>query len=523
MKRSMRTRLILVFSFMLVLIVFCICMVNVFLLPRYYQMSKVGQMKRVYSLVSEICQNVDWSEQSLDTDSEIYDKLDILSSNSNVDVYIVQVEVYADSGDIARLNYVYPALANSERLQEVTKDQLGKYVKMLYFDQPLDDNCEVLSKTDSCEVYKVYDERVNSNFIELTGVLPDNYWLYLRTNYQSIYESAKVSNQFMIYVGIVAVIFGIFAMLFISNQYTKPIMRLVRHAEDMQKLNFSSRYQDDRTDEIGILGNSMNALSDKLEETISELKTANNELKLDLERRSEQEQMKQEFLANVSHELKTPIALSQGYAEGLLDNVNDDRESREFYCEVIVDEANKMNKMVKRLLSLNQLEFGNGQIRIEHFDLNEILDSVVNSTEILFKKEGVELSYNRSPEPVLVWADEYMIEEVVTNYVSNALNHVKYDMKIEIKLIEYEETVRVSVFNTGDPIPEEDLEKIWSKFYKVDKAHTREYGGNGIGLSIVKAVMEAHNQGYGVKNYDNGVEFWFELDIKNTPDSKSVD
>ena len=205
----------------------------------------------------------------------------------------------------------------------------------------------------------------------------------------------------------------------------------------------------------------------------------------------------------------------QGYAEGLQENINDDPESREFYCDVIVDEANKMNKMVKRLLSLNQLEFGNGQVHLEHFDLNGVIDSVVSFSDILFQQKGVTLSYHRSDEPVMVWADEYMIEEVVTNYISNALNHVKYDNKIEIKMTKEEGTVRTSVFNTGDPIPDEDIDKIWSKFYKVDKARTREYGGNGIGLSIVKAVMEAHNQKYGVKNYDNGVEFWFELDIKS--------
>jgi signal transduction histidine kinase len=233
--------------------------------------------------------------------------------------------------------------------------------------------------------------------------------------------------------------------------------------------------------------------------------------------------MRQEFLSNVSHELKTPIALIQGYAEGLQDNINDDMESREFYCEVIVDEANKMNKMVKKLLSLNQLEFGNGQIHMEHFNLNDVLKSVVNATDILFRQKEVTLSYSASEEPILVWADEYMIEEVVTNYVSNALNHVKYEKKIEIKQEQEDGTVRVSVFNTGDPIPEEDLDKIWTKFYKVDKARTREYGGNGIGLSIVKAVMDAHNQKYGVCNYDNGVEFWFELDTKNTVELKSVD
>ena len=223
--------------------------------------------------------------------------------------------------------------------------------------------------------------------------------------------------------------------------------------------------------------------------------------------------MRQEFLANVSHELKTPIALIQGYAEGLQDNVNDDPESREFYCEVIVDEADKMNKMVKKLLSLNQLEFGNGQVHLEHFDLQQVVQSVLSSSEILFRQKEVTLSYDGG-HPVYVWADEYMTEEVVMNYVSNALNHIDGEKIIEVKIVSCDGKARVSVFNTGKPIPEEDIDKIWSKFYKVDKARTREYGGNGIGLSIVKAIMEAHNQAYGVKNYDNGVEFWFELDEK---------
>lgn len=514
MKRSMRTRLIIIFSGMLIFTIVCMCLVNVFLLPDFYQRTKVAQMKRVYSQAVKICEGVDWGMLDADQWNELYDSLDTLSSNSNVSIYIMMVEAYSQSGEIVTLNYVYPA--NSDRLKEVMREQVEKYVKSMYFDIPLGDNCQMLSKSSNCEVYKVYDQRVGSNFIELTGQMPQNYWVYLRTNYQSIQESVQVSNQFITYAGVVIVIIGIFIMLFISNQYTKPILRLAKHARDMQELNFSSRYEDKRYDEIGVLGNSMNALADELERTISELKTANNELRLDLEHRSKLEEMRQEFLANVSHELKTPIALIQGYAEGLQDNINEDAESREFYCEVIVDEADKMNKMVKKLLDLNQLEFGNGRVHLEHFDLNSVLDSVINASEILFRQNEISLSYQRSDEAVMVWADEYMIEEVVTNYVSNALNHVKYDKKIEIKTALERGVVRVSVFNTGDPIPKEDIEKIWTKFYKVDKARTREYGGNGIGLSIVKAVMEAHDQQYGVINYDNGVEFWFELDVKNT-------
>ena len=223
--------------------------------------------------------------------------------------------------------------------------------------------------------------------------------------------------------------------------------------------------------------------------------------------------MRQEFLANVSHELKTPIALIQGYAEGLQDNVNDDPESREFYCEVIVDEADKMNKMVKKLRSLNQLEFGNGQVHLEHFDLQQVVQSVLSSSEILFRQKEVTLSYD-GDHPVYVWADEYMIEEVITNYISNAVNHVDGERVIRVTMERRGDVERISVFNTGKTIPEEDLDKIWIKFYKVDKARTRAYGGNGIGLSIVKAIMDSMNQKCGVINHENGVEFWFELDCK---------
>ena len=179
---------------------------------------------------------------------------------------------------------------------------------------------------------------------------------------------------------------------------------MTKIAQKMEELNFNVRYKENRHDEIAVLGHSMNSLSDKLEQTISELKTANNELELDLQRRSEQERMRQEFLANVSHELKTPIALIQGYAEGLQDNVNEDPESRNFYCEVIVDEANKMNKMVKKLLTLNQLEFGNGQVHLEHFDLQQVIQSVLSSSDILFRQKEVTLLYTPQ-EPVYVWAD----------------------------------------------------------------------------------------------------------------------
>lgn len=511
MKQSMRRRLVFISAGMIVLSIVICWIMNLFLLPRFYETSKKNQMHNVYSQAAELFEKNDWETISDTEKNEMYDELDRISANSGVSIYIMEIKVNVGSGLVSGIEYLYPSM--SGRMQEQNKEQLGKYVMFKQLGNVFDENYQLLKQDANYELYKVYDKRMDSQYIELVGGVQGDYWIYVRSNYQSIRESAAISNEFLAYAGIAVTVLCVLIMIFVSNRYTKPILALAKLAQKMEELNFNVRYEENRSDEIGVLGHSMNSLSDKLEETISELKTANNELQLDIQRRSEQEKMRQEFLANVSHELKTPIALIQGYAEGLQENVNDDPESREFYCEVIVDEADKMNKMVKKLLSLNQLEFGNGQVHLEHFDVQEVVKSVISSSDILFKQKDIKLSFAES-EPLFVWADEYMIEEVVTNYVSNAVNHIGGQRIIEIKINSNGDKARISVFNTGEKIPEDELDKIWNKFYKVDKARTREYGGNGIGLSIVKAIMEAHHQSYGVKNYDNGVEFWFELDEK---------
>ena len=280
----------------------------------------------------------------------------------------------------------------------------------------------------------------------------------------------------------------------------------------MAHLDFDARYQGKSFNEIAVLGNHMNELADALESTISELKTANNELQKDIEKKNQIDEMRKEFLANVSHELKTPIALIQGYAEGLKEGINDDAESREFYCDVIMDESAKMNNMVKKLLTLNQLEFGNDVVTMERFDIVALIRNYIQSADILVKQNEATVNFDET-DPVYVWGDEFKTEEVVMNYFSNALNHLDGDRVVDIRLKKQDKTVRISVFNTGIPIPEDSLPHLWEKFYKVDKARTREYGGSGVGLSIVKAIQDSIHQKYGVINYENGVEFWFEMEL----------
>ena len=295
---------------------------------------------------------------------------------------------------------------------------------------------------------------------------------------------------------------------------TKPIRRMTELSTKMAQLDFEAKYKDTKNSasEVSELGEHMNELSRTLEQTISDLKIANNELKRDIQKKEEIDDMRKEFLSNVSHELKTPLALISGYAEGLREAVNDDEESRNFYCDVIMDETDKMNRMVMKLLSLNKLELGNDVVEMGRFDLTEVISGVIASSALLAQKNNVTLQFDYD-KPVYVSGDMFKIEEVVTNYISNAINHCIRDGIITVKYIMTDKLVRVSVFNPGEVIPKESLDKIWTKFYKVDKARTREYGGSGIGLSIVKAIMESHHRAYGVENHDDGVEFWFELEL----------
>ena len=365
----------------------------------------------------------------------------------------------------------------------------------------------LLINTADYKMRVVEDYRTQTEYIEMWGMLDNGYLFMLRSALEGIRESVSISNHFLAYVGLVAIMVSILLVIWLSNRVTKPIMELAKISERMKELDFEAKYAGDDKNEIAILGNNINELSEALEKTISELRTANNELLKDIERKDRVDERRREFLSNVSHELKTPIALIQGYAEGLKEGINEDPESREFYCDVIMDEASKMNALVKNLLTLNQLEAGNEIINMERFDVTALIKNYIASADILIRQKEISVRMD-DYEPVYVWG-----EEVFMNYFTNAINYAGGDKIIDVKIRRSDGRVRVSVFNTGSPIPEESVAHLWEKFYKVDKARTREYGGSGIGLSIVKAIMESMNREYGVINYDNGVEFWFQLDM----------
>jgi signal transduction histidine kinase len=362
------------------------------------------------------------------------------------------------------------------------------------------------------------DEVNNVSYMFLTGILDNGYVLYIRMPISPIEESVKISNTVLLMIGgITLVVAGIIAS-FISRKFTNPILQLNDIANKMSKLDFSKKYRiTDTEDEINELGRSINTMSDKLESTIKELQKNNIELEKDIEEKSKIDEMRKQFISDVSHELKTPIALIQGYAEGLIENVNSDEESRKFYAEVILDETNKMDKLVKQLLELMKLEYGKREFDNEKFNINELINEVLRKCSVMINEKNIKV-YFENKEPIYVYADEFYMDQIITNYLTNAIKHaeeVEKETKIEIKVEKVSNKIRVSVFNTGENIPEEDLQRIWGRFYKLDSSRNRQDGGSGIGLALVKAIMNNYQNEYGVENKKNGVEFYFDMDISD--------
>ena len=492
MKKSIKIRLAVTYIGIMCLSLAVMLLVNSLFLEKFYLRKKTESLKKVYNTMNDTSDTRYYSSLADDEKFKQY------CDENNLSMIVVE--------DVtSRILFAYAK--NSERLySEIQFGVLDDFVR---------GKREILEATDNYIVEKKTDDVKATDSVNMVGVLDNGNGFLITTPAQSLKDSALISNVFYLYIGLFTIFISSVVIWFISRHITRPLQQLSELSKEMANLNFDAKYTSTSEDEIGVLGNNLNRMSGELEKTISELRTANNELQKDIEKKEQIDEMRKEFLSNVSHELKTPIALIQGYAEGLQECINDDQESREFYCDVIIDEAAKMNNMVKKLLSLNQLEFGNDTVNMERFDLTELVKGVVQSAQLLASQKEAEIRFLQE-EPISVWGDEFKIEEVVTNYVSNALNHVDFEKKIEIKAVKRGDVVRLSVFNTGARIPEEDLDKIWIKFYKVDKARTREYGGSGIGLSIVKAIMDSMNQKCGVINYENGVEFWFELACGDT-------
>ena len=472
-----------------------------FFLERFYEYRKEHVLQNAYLEIDRYLQegggfpSVFPEEKSgSGTDTAVTRYISNLTEKENISVIITD--------NTSSRSYTSSANPNA-LLQRLSSYILGKS----------GDKRKSLYEGENYTIVKTEGRGDEGGYMESWGYFSDNSTSFIMSMpLSSLSEAVSVFNSFLLFLGFITMVLGIIIVYIASYEVTKPIQQLAQLSLKMSKLDFSARFEGDSSDEIATLGNSMNVLSERLEETICDLKKANNELLSDIENKTLIDKRRQEFVANVSHELKTPIALIIGYAEGLSEGLCEDSESRTYYSNVILDEAKRMNHMVKDLMNLSAIEQGKDLPDFALLDFPKLLQGVISSMDILLKQEEIQLEVD-IPKTLYLYGDEFKIEEVLMNYLQNAIHHVTEPKQISI----YTENrgknlVEVHVRNTGNPIPKEDLSHVFEKFYKVDKAHTRAYGGSGLGLSIVKAIMDSHHQECGVKNTLTGVDFWFTLE-----------
>lgn len=353
-----------------------------------------------------------------------------------------------------------------------------------------------------------------TGFLCLVGFVKNNQELMIaRVPLAYVAQSSTFNRTFLVISSLITLSICLLLAYFVSKLFTRPLIKIEEVTNAMAELDFSKKYTGLANDEIGRLGHNINQLSEHLEQAVRALQNTNVELAHEIEEKERIDSMRREFIVNVSHELKTPIAVIQGYAEGLREGVTQNADDRDYYCDTIVDEAGRMNRLVMQLLDLSKLELGRDVPEPTDFNLHTLCQGIVEKTALLANERNLRVDFTHTH--AIIWADYAMMEQVVTNYMTNAIRYTPTGGFIQLSAVtEPDGAVTFVVENEGDCIATEDLMLIFEKFYRTDKARTRESGGSGIGLSIVHAIAQAHGGSCGAENTENGVRFWFHVPAK---------
>ena len=489
--KSIRFKLFTIIAVSSLLVILLLVLANNTVLESYYIYSKEKQLKVVYNQVNEYYNRLDYTY-------DLERELERISVRNDFDILIKGL--------------------SDETIYTSNNDFFATFYQLGISGKKGDSSQKVIDQDSKVTITKIQDYRNNMTYVLLSGKLDNGYNLYMRISTNSIQESVRISNRLLYILAAITIVIAGSIAIVISRKFTNSILELNDIAEKMSNLDFSKKYKvKDSDDEINNLGKSINKMSDKLKQTIKRLQETNLELEKDVEEKSKINEMRTTFISDVSHELKTPIALIQGYSEGLIENVNSNDEDRKFYAEVILDESNKMDKLVKQLLELMKLEYGKREFNNTTFDIIELEKEVVRKSKVMLDEKKINVKFEgRKKAEVL--ADDFYIEQVITNYITNAIKHAKEEngekvIKITNKVDKKKNKLRVSVYNTGDKLEDEQILRVWNRFYKADESRNRNDGGVGIGLSLVKAIMNNYGNDYGVENKENGVEFYFELNL----------
>ncbi len=484
-KYSMRSQLFGIAAFFICIGSFAILIANSQLIPLVYTLRQSYYMQELGEDIETLILQSD----------DFYNDMAIIEESNNI-----EVEIYNESNKLVYDSTVSRLMQDWENGNKV--DLLEILTKR---------NLKVTSHKDlssgAC-LERLVDEKTNLQYMMYTAPLGQGGTLKVYSQLNYIENASNATTRYVSFVAIITFALIMISLYLYLHHFTRPFVEMNKITRAMAKMDFSQKCPPYSNNEIGELGQSINTLSGELDKTLRDLKQKNEKLEADIEHERRVEKMRKEFVSNASHELKTPIAIIQGYAEGLKLGIKTNSQSSDEYCDIIIEETHKMNRLVCEMMELSKFESGAYTLNPCEFDIKKFIIESTDSYDILAKEKGIEI-VRSIPDDLTGYGDPDKLHMVLNNYVSNALSHAKGDKKVIISAAETSTSVKVSVFNTGDHIPEEEMPSLWQSFYRSDKAHSRAEGRFGIGLSIVKAIQQLHRMPYSVENVEGGVVFGF--------------
>ena len=455
--------------------------------------------------------------------------ISIANSQLLESVYIWNVErsltVMAQNAENAGNDY-FPLLSEYELKENVSIDLYDSEDNYLYEGTGsfLSSNkLNVISRTqneDGSYFNVVAEEGSTTQYIVFGKDFENGYHIEITAQKDPIQENANLATRVTTTLTVLALILALVFISVYSKHFTKPLIQMSEVANRIANLDFSAKCEINRGDEIGTLAENINVVSDSLNTALSELREKNEQLMEDIEKERRIEQMRADFISAASHELKTPIAIIRGYAEGLKMNVSEENESASEYCDIIMRESDRMNVLVLNMLEQSLYSSGVKKPDMVEFNVSSFIEDLLKTVTPIFEEKGVTANYIETKK-LSAFADKTQMTTVLSNIVLNACSHASDEKLIEITAEKTDNQIKVNVFNTGSRVDDKDKDGIFTSFYRADKAHSRAEGRFGLGLAIVKSITENHNCECGFQNKENGVTFWFTMPEYNATERKT--
>ncbi|GIN72692.1 two-component sensor histidine kinase [Bacillus sp. J14TS2] len=380
------------------------------------------------------------------------------------------------------------------------------YTNTLFMDKVKDFQASLLLKPNPTMDQSIQVEDIEQNNIQYKILIKplsiDGHRSYLiaMTSLQPVDEAVQMVKEYYIYLIVFVMLLVLLASFYYSKKIASPLLKINQTAKKMANLDFSESVTVKSRDELGTLSENINTLSDTLHKHIKQLQQ-------DIEKEKQLENTRKEFISGVSHELKTPLSIMKSTISILQDDVA--KHKRGYYFQALEKEVDKMDRLIADMLELAKYESGTYQMKVESFYIDEMIERVCAPLSIEAAKNQVTLRPVLQPFEVI--ANEHRIEQVITNFLTNAIRHTPAAGIVTISVKDKENQVKVCVENTGEPILMERLEKIWDRFYRGDTSRDRSKGETGLGLAISKNILELHGSKFGVENTETGVLFYFYL------------